>query len=310
MYSNLTPPSSPAEWCQAFFILSSALVLAVAALPSTVRSRLMDYGARSHSKSQSEAGPPDDDSIFVKLIITLTSFGQVSHAWFIGFYLTSLGCSIFWLFQYLSNGNILHLLTEQQAVSLEQTMDLAQVGLVWAMTFLQASRRFYEHVFIIRPSGSKMWIVHFLLGVCFYMCLSVSLWIEGSDAILGGQASSSIDGLHWAKIFAGISAFLVGWINQHRCHVYLAGLKKYSLPDQGMFRHFVCPHYTCECLIYLSLAVAAAPQGAWYNKTLVCALGFVVVNLGVTAAGTRKWYADKFGPERIEHRWNMVPFMF
>lgn len=97
---------------------------------------------------------------------------------------------------------------------------------------------------------------------------------------------------------------------QHRCQRYLSGLKKYSLPDAGMFRHLVCPHYTCECLLYLSLAAVAAPEGSLYNQTLACGVLFVSVNLGVTAGGTRKWYVDKFGADKMESRWNMIPLVY
>jgi len=112
------------------------------------------------------------------------------------------------------------------------------------------------------------------------------------------------------KISIALPAFLFAWVNQYKSHKHLAGLKKYSLPDQGLFRHLVCAHYTCECLLYLSIAVAAAPDGQWCNRTLLCALVFVSVNLGVTAAGTRKWYVDKFGAAAVAGKWNMIPFIF
>jgi 3-oxo-5-alpha-steroid 4-dehydrogenase 3 / polyprenol reductase len=112
------------------------------------------------------------------------------------------------------------------------------------------------------------------------------------------------------KISVALPVFLFAWVNQYRCHAHLAGLKKYSLPDEGLFRHLVSPHYTCECLLYLSLAIAAAPQGEVANKTMLSVLFFVVVNLGLTAAGTRQWYADKFGAEAVAQKWNMIPFIF
>lgn len=107
-----------------------------------------------------------------------------------------------------------------------------------------------------------------------------------------------------------LPVFVFAWINQYRCHRHLAGLKKYSLPSDGLFRHLVCPHYACECLLYFSLAVAGAPEGQWLNRTLLCVTAFAVVNLGVTAAGTRKWSADKFGQEAVAKKWNMIPFVF
>jgi 3-oxo-5-alpha-steroid 4-dehydrogenase 3 len=112
------------------------------------------------------------------------------------------------------------------------------------------------------------------------------------------------------KTMVALLVFLYAWINQYRCHKHLAGLKKYSLPEAGLFRHFICAHYTCECLLYLSMTIAAAPHGAWCNRTLLCALVFVIVNLGVTASGTRKWYADKFGVGSVAKKWNMIPFIF
>src|SRR3954468_8722038 len=94
----------------------------------------------------------------------------------------------------------------------------------------------------------------------------------------------------WIKTVAGLPLFVLASVVQHRCHAYLAGLKKYSLPQGGLFRHIVCPHYTCECILYLSLAVVAAPRGQLCNQTLLWAHIFVLINLGVTAHGTKRWY--------------------
>lgn len=121
-----------------------------------------------------------------------------------------------------------------------------------------------------------------------------------------GQGSSASS----LKILVAAPVFLYAWVNQYRCHAHLAGLKKYSLPTAGLFRHLVCPHYTYECLLYLSMAVAAAPDRELCNKTLLCAVVFVLVNLGVTASGTRRWYAGKFGEAAVAQKWNMIPFIF
>jgi 3-oxo-5-alpha-steroid 4-dehydrogenase 3 len=94
------------------------------------------------------------------------------------------------------------------------------------------------------------------------------------------------------------------------CHTQLAGLKKYTLPCEGLFRYIVCPHYTCECLIYLSLAVLGAPAGQLHNQTIACALLLVAVNLGVTAAGTKRWYIERFGKDTVMTRWTMIPGIF
>lgn len=177
---------SPAEWCRAFFILSSSSVLAVAATPEAARRYLLDYGARTPAKDSSN-GRKDktsrEDGPFVKLVAMVTSCGQVPHSWFIAFYTTSLTCSIFWLIQYLTRGDILDFVASRQAGTSDPSMSLRQVVLVWTLMFLQASRRVYEHLVFIKPSASKMWIVHWSLGICFYLCMSISVWVEGSGKV-------------------------------------------------------------------------------------------------------------------------------
>lgn len=101
----------------------------------------------------------------------------------------------------------------------------------------------------------------------------------------------------------------MAWLMQYQCHRYLAGLKKYSLPEDGLFRYLVCPHYTCECLLYLSLAIVAAPEGQWCNQTLACAVLFISTNLGVTANGTKVWYGERFGSQ-VQGKWKMIPVVF
>jgi len=82
------------------------------------------------------------------------------------------------------------------------------------------------------------------------------------------------------------------------------------VPTSVAFRKIVCPHYFAECLIYLSLAVIAAPPGDALNKTLSSGLLFVAVNLGVTAQSTWQWYAVKFGEAAVASKWKMIPFVF
>ena len=107
-----------------------------------------------------------------------------------------------------------------------------------------------------------------------------------------------------------IPIFLVASGIQHDCHVYLASLPKYTLPTTPIFNSVVCPHYTAECFIYMSLAIIAAPQGTLFNRTLLCALAFVATNLSVTASATKKWYAQKFGREKVEERWRILPGIY
>jgi len=87
-------------------------------------------------------------------------------------------------------------------------------------------------------------------------------------------------------------------------------LPKYTLPSTPIFNSIVCPHYTAECVIYAALAILAAPRGTWVNRTIFCVLVFVLVNLGVTATTTKKWYAQRFGKEKVENRWKIIPGIY
>lgn len=108
---------------------------------------------------------------------------------------------------------------------------------------------------------------------------------------------------------AAIALFIAASAQQHIAHKHLASLRKYTLPHEGLFRYIVCPHYTCECLIYVALAGASAPQSHHFNKTLLAGLFFVAANLGATAKNTKAWYAEKFGAGRVP-RWRIIPFVF
>lgn len=112
------------------------------------------------------------------------------------------------------------------------------------------------------------------------------------------------------RTFISFVIFVLASGVQRDCHGYLSSLKQYSVPDHPVFQSVVCPHYLAECLIYLAMALQAAPQGALVNRTILCALVFVAVNLGVTADGTKTWYAEKFGSESVEGKWRMVPYVW
>ncbi|KAI7365772.1 hypothetical protein KC354_g4662 [Hortaea werneckii] len=162
------------------------------------------------------------------------------------------------------------------------------------------------------------------------------------------------------RTFLSLLLFILASGFQHDCHAYLCSLKSpssttttttaaankdndssssssgkpkdsYKLPTHPAFTHLIVPHYTAECLLYLSLAFLAAPsphpqspttagaraqaaagRGSVFNYTLLAACIFVVVNLGVTAQGTREWYLVRFGGSRegrelVERRWRLVP---
>jgi 3-oxo-5-alpha-steroid 4-dehydrogenase 3 / polyprenol reductase len=205
-----------------------------------------------------------------------------------------------------------------------------------------------EDIFSVEnTSTSKMWGGHWVLGLAFYAATSVAIWIEGIPA-LEHHIPSFHDLIFKAptmRTIFGVLIYLLASGFQHDCHAYLAYLKSskssaenpaegspasspnkkdtavaktvvgdgegdYKLPTHPAFQPLVCPHYTAECFIYLSMAIVATPAGAWINGTLVCALVFVTVNLAVTADGTKRWYEKRFGEEAVKGKWRMFPVVW
>ncbi|KAI1346572.1 hypothetical protein F5Y01DRAFT_19248 [Xylaria sp. FL0043] len=313
---------SPAQVCQLFYVLSAAAVITVAAVPDAAQRLLTQYGARSSGNTTTSAAPQTQEATgprisdnnagtLFRAVSRLTSVGMVPHSWFIHFYMLSLSCTIFWAVQFVTHGNVMELIVKNQlSKSTSSSMALGQVILVWFFMGLQGARRLYEYLAVLRPSFSRMWIIHWFLGNAFYLCTSVSIWVEGSGSIECSSQECAGARFPVFKSVIASSVFMTAWFMQYRCHRHLAGLKKYSLPDDGLFRYLVCPHYTCECLLYLSLAVLAAPEGQYCNQTLACAVLFVSTNLGVTAKGTKLWYSEKFGSDKVQGKWNMIPILF
>jgi 3-oxo-5-alpha-steroid 4-dehydrogenase 3 len=250
-----------------------------------LRSRFLAYGSRATSSRKS--GPAKDrrEKSAAEELLDYAATFQVPHNYFTHFYVTSVACSLFWRWK----------------LRLWDESGLIQV--VWALMLLQGVRRMLESWAYTSSSKSTMWFAHWILGLVFYITINMAIWIEGP-----ARASGS-----WAKA-ALVPAILTAHTLQHSYHAYLYRLrtesKGYQLPSHPLFNNLLCPHYTCEVVIYALLSFLAAPDGRLVNWTLVCGTIFVATNLGVTAIGTKQWYAEKFGEDMVSPRKRMIPFVW
>jgi 3-oxo-5-alpha-steroid 4-dehydrogenase 3 len=210
---------------------------------------------------------------------------QVPHNYFTHFYVTSVASSLFW-------GATLRVWNAQ-----------GQMQVVWALMLLQGVRRLLEARAYTSTSKSTMWVAHWILGIFFYLAMNLSIWVEGSHKAPGPWATAVM-----------VPAVLTAHALQHSYHAYLYRLrtenKGYQLPSHPSFPNLLCPHYTCEIAIYVVLSFLAAPQGQWVNWTVACGAIFVISNLGVTATGTKEWYAEKFGSDKVAPRRKMIPWIW
>lgn len=65
----------------------------------------------------------------------------------------------------------------------QKSMTVNQVLFCWVLVVVHSSRRLTECLFFVKPSTSRMWFVHWLLGLAFYVAMPVAIWIEGTGMI-------------------------------------------------------------------------------------------------------------------------------
>jgi 3-oxo-5-alpha-steroid 4-dehydrogenase 3 len=306
------------------FYLATAAAILFAYWTLPPKDRFLAYGARSAEHQAGHLVVSKDlksNGNFTSLLtayrsrplITLFDFLatlQVPHSWFISFYCVSVASSMLWGYQLLRRGPLYQEVahwTRRPVAS----MPPYRIILCWSLMALQGTRRLWECLMLTKPSQSTMWVFHWLVGILFYGVTGVSLWIEGIPTLESTDWKfNDILSAPSFRMAVFLPIFLLASILQHRIHVHLASLKKYSLPSHPAFNKIVCPHYTAESVLYLALTFLAAPQGHLVNGTMLCATIFVIVNLGVTADISKTWASEKFGKEKIDAKWRMLPSLW
>lgn len=285
---------------RAFYILSTIAILTARLVPSS-RDRFLAYGPRDPPAHGAEYNVGKKAPVGIQLL-DYVAILKVPHSWFSHFYMVSVISSIGCLVAFQTG-----IYVKSHAAS----------RLCCILMLIQGSRRLIECLFLTKPSESRMWIGHYAIGLAFYIVTNVAIWIEDAtqDEFMQivAERRMSLGGASTLRTVICCSLFLYSSYTQHTYHHYLTHLKKYTLPDGTAFQWITAPHYTAECGIYLALALLDVTRPLQtVNCTLLCTLMFVMVNLGVTADGTRTWMMQKF-PEhrdRIERRWRMIPFVW
>lgn len=133
----------------------------------------------------------------VTRILDYLASWTVPHSFFTHFYVTSVLSSAFWATQLLSRGPAFRAVAARVSDEhLRQSMSLNQIIWCWVLMAIQGCRRLYECIAISKPSSSRMWFVHWLLGIAFYVATNLALWIEGTGAeFYGNTFSPPVSGL-------------------------------------------------------------------------------------------------------------------
>lgn len=287
-----------------FYLCSAAAIIAVRCVPP-LRKRFLDYGPRGNPPvltTANKRSEPDllshQSSMSVRLLDYAATW-RVSHSYFLMFYIVSVVLCALWCYDVLIDPTTMSWLLPIARLSTRRPL----IGLL--LMSGHSVRRLYENASIVVPNpNSYMWVGHFVVGTAFYVCIHVAILAEFADTYSPPAAASGGSLL----VVSATLMFLAASLWQHLYHRYLASLKKYTLPSRYGASYIVAPHYTAECVLYFCLAIIAAPSGH-FNFTMLCVLAFVVVNLGVTADGTKTWMLGKFRDQQddINDRWRMLP---
>ncbi|KAJ6439355.1 3-oxo-5-alpha-steroid 4-dehydrogenase [Purpureocillium lavendulum] len=77
----------------------------------------------------------------------------------------------------------------------------------------------------------------------------------------------------------------------------------YEIPQAGLFRYMLYPHYFCEWAEWLGFLVAAG----WTCAPAWAFLVNEVVSMLPRAVNGRRWYVERFGADKVGKRWAIIP---
>ena len=207
------------------------------------------------------------------------------------------------------------------------------------MMAVHALRRCVETQWLERPSGSTMWVGHYVAGMSFYTFTTLAFLLFSLEHASTSQSSTRPSLLQ--AIASG--GFLAANYVQHHTHVLLAKTRarlsagEYVDLRTGGFQYLVTPHYTAECGLYLCIALWSlsltlqSSSDATKKVALLPWLSFVwtVLILSLSASGTDAWGRAKFpktwdvvssshhkseadgaGGQQLRRRWVIIPFVY
>lgn len=175
---------------RSFYIFASYAIIIVRFIPD-LQYRFLDYGARSSEKRKDHTTRSSALPRWLQLqldpLLDVATDVTVPHSWFYHFYLVSSICTAIWS-GIIIRGYEPQLLSPKWSLSHPWE---ARTKLCMLLMQVQGLRRLYECLFMSKPSKSRMWIGHYVIGIAFYLVTNVAIWLESGMSFI--QKSS---GLH------------------------------------------------------------------------------------------------------------------
>ncbi|XP_071949465.1 polyprenal reductase-like [Antedon mediterranea] len=189
------------------------------------------------------------------------------------------------------------------------------VLLMATVIVFQGTKRFLECVILSKYSKATMNVVHYVLGITFYLFCGFSLISEAPDLSkpvpFTGPVELFKQQIRWYHIFAILLYVWSSW-HQYICHKIFSDLRKtdkdknsHKIPYGDWFQYVSCPHYFFEILIYTSgIFMLGFSHQMWYMV-----YAFVITNQLAASYTVHKWYKDKF-EDYPKNRTAVIPFVY
>lgn len=180
------------------------------------------------------------------------------------------------------------------------------VLLVMVLLSLQCVRRLYECLFVNVDTGSKMNVLHYIVGFAHYFCAGTGVLCESPGFVSPFDLHHTIKDVQWLHVepklrnvawyqWGAVIIFLWAWKHQFVAHKIFAQLKKsnkksHSIPYGDWFGSVSCPHYLAEIIMYLCFVVILGPK----HWTGIVIFVWVLINQVVAALMSHYWYRENF----------------
>ncbi|PTB49619.1 hypothetical protein M431DRAFT_500088 [Trichoderma harzianum CBS 226.95] len=182
---------------------------------------------------------------------------------------------------------------------------------------------------LIQPSMSPIHVGVWALAIGFQLCnaLCISSWLSAYGPTTA-EAWSSVSSI--PQFIIGIGIFYLGLSSnffhdeelreirrreqkrQERLRKQAgdksgnnaAGVEKhYQIPQAGLFRYMLYPHYLSEWVEWLGFYMATG----WGCAPARAFLVNEIFSMLPRAVNGKKWYIERFGEEKIGKRWAVIP---
>ncbi|AEO71243.1 uncharacterized protein THITE_2123426 [Thermothielavioides terrestris NRRL 8126] len=178
----------------------------------------------------------------------------------------------------------------------------------------------------LQPSMSPLHIIIFLSGVAFQLTngLLLGAWLGAYGPTTPAQWAAHLAPWPTAQFAAGLALFYLGLAANYYHDDELREIRRrrlrqargkggkgqgqgvdkhYEIPQAGLFKVVLYPHYLVEWIEWVGFWMAAG----WGCAPARCFVLNEVAAMLPRAVRGRQWYVEKFGEEKIRGRWAVIP---